>query len=220
MKAASVSRSATPRKAASSPMGSSSGAMPAPKVARSWSSVRSKSARSRSSLLTKTMRGRSERGAAAPHDLGLHLDALDRAHHEHGQVGDPQGGLDVADEVGVAGRVDQVDLVARPLERGHGQRDRDAALLLLGLGVGGRRAVLDPPDPVDGAGSGQQRLGQGGLPAAAVAHEGHVADLVGRVALHPNVDPPRSPSPDVSGRMLPTPSDRETHGGARSAQVT
>ena len=38
----------------------------------------------------------------APHDLGLHLDALDRRHHEHREVGGPQRGGDVADEVGVA----------------------------------------------------------------------------------------------------------------------
>ena len=46
-----------PRKSASAPMGSSSGATPAPSRSRSWSSVRSKLARSRSSLLTKIIRG-------------------------------------------------------------------------------------------------------------------------------------------------------------------
>ena len=59
-------------------------------------------ARSRSSLLTKTMRGRPSSAAMPPHDLGLHLDALDRADHEDRQVGDPQRGVDVAHEVGVA----------------------------------------------------------------------------------------------------------------------
>ena len=38
----------------------------------------------------------------APHDLGLHLDALDRRHHEDREVGGPQRGGDVAHEVGVA----------------------------------------------------------------------------------------------------------------------
>ena len=61
--------------------------------------------------------GDAELGRQPPDRLGLHLDALDRADHEHGEVGDPQRGVDVADEVGVAGRVDQVDLVALPLER-------------------------------------------------------------------------------------------------------
>ena len=67
-----------------------------------------------------------EPGGLAPDRLGLHLDAVDRAHHEHGQVDDPQRGPHVAEEVGVAGRVDQVDLVALPLERRHRERERDA----------------------------------------------------------------------------------------------
>ena len=72
--------------------------------------------------------GHAQLGGQLPHDLGLDLDALDRAHHEHRQVGDPQRGGHVADEVGVAGGVDEVDLVVVPLERGQRQRQREAAL--------------------------------------------------------------------------------------------
>ncbi len=52
-----------------------------------------------------------------PRDLGLHLDALDRRDDEQRQVGRLQRGDDVADEVGVAGRVEDVHLVAVELER-------------------------------------------------------------------------------------------------------
>ena len=45
-------------------------------------------------------------------------------------------------------------------------------------------AVLDPPDAGDRPGLREQGLGQGRLAAAAVADEGHVADLVGRDAFH------------------------------------
>ena len=38
----------------------------------------------------------------------------------------------------------------------------------------------------------------------AAAHQDDVADLVGGVGLHPDVDPPRSPWQDVWGRMLST----------------
>ena len=89
--AVSESRSATPRNAASSPMGSSSGATPAPKAACSSSRVRSKDARSRSSLLTKMSRGSSSAAAAFHMFVGLHLDALDGADDEHGQVGHGAG---------------------------------------------------------------------------------------------------------------------------------
>ena len=74
--------------------------------------------------------------------------------------------------------------MALVLERGQGQRQRDAPLDLLGVEVGGGRAVLDPALAVDGPGAVQQRLGQRGLPGAAVADEGDVADLGGREALH------------------------------------
>ena len=67
-----------------------------------------------------------EPAGLAPDRLGLHLDAVDRAHHEHREVDDPQRGPHVAEEVGVARRVDQVDLVALPLERRHRERQRDA----------------------------------------------------------------------------------------------
>ena len=43
-----------------------------------------------------------EPAGLAPDRLGLHLDAVDRAHHEHGEVDDPQRGAHVAEEVGVA----------------------------------------------------------------------------------------------------------------------
>jgi len=65
-------------------------------------------------------------GAPGPGRLRAHLDAVDGAHHEHGEVGDGQGGVDVTAEVGVAGGVDQVDLVGLavgglPVERRHRQ---------------------------------------------------------------------------------------------------
>ena len=118
---------------------------------RSWSSVRWKSARSRSSLLTNTMRGMPS-SAQRRHTTSAWTSTPSTALTTNtARSATPQRGLDVADEVGVAGRVDQVDLVAGPLERRDGEGDRDAALLLLGLGVGRGGAVLDPADPVDGA---------------------------------------------------------------------
>ncbi len=128
-------------------------------------------------------------GGLAPHRLGLHLHAVDRAHHEHREVDDPQRGTDVAEEVGVAGRVDQVDLVALPLEGRHRERQRDAAALLLGIVVAHRGAVFHPPQPVDRAGAVEQGLHERRLARAPVAHQRHVADLVGREALQSG--PPR-----------------------------
>ena len=127
--------------------------------------------------------GEAERGALGPRQLGADLDAVDGADDDHGEVGDGQGGVDVAGEVGVAGRVDEVDLVGRavgggPLERRQRQRQRHRALGFLGLGVAHRRAVLDPPRPGEHPGPQEQGLGERRLAAAAVADDGDVADLV------------------------------------------
>ncbi len=92
--------------------------------------------------------------------------------------------MDVADEVGVAGGVDEVDLVVIPLERSHRQRHRHAALVLFGVVVEQRRAVIDASLPVDCAGAIEQRFGEGRLARPVVADEDDVANLLRRVDLH------------------------------------
>ena len=168
---------------ASSPIGSCNGATPAPNFAFSSSSVRENDARSRSSLFTKIAREAALLGEL-PRDLGLHLDAFDRGHDEQREVGRLDRGGDVADEVGVAGRVEHVDLVVFELERCERERHRDVAALLLGVEVAHGRAVLDPAQADDRPGVEQEGLGQRGLAGAAVADECDVADLRGRKRLH------------------------------------
>ena len=111
----------------------------------------------------------------APRGLGLHLDALDGGHHEEDEVGGPQCGGDVAHEVGVAGGVEDVDLVALVLERRDTERHRDRAPRFLRVEVGRGRAVLDAALSWDGAGDEQQGLGERCLPGPAVSHHGDVA---------------------------------------------
>ena len=65
-------------------------------------------------------------GALAPHRLGADLDAVGGADDEHRQVGDGEGRIDLGIEVGVPGRVDQVDAILTtvaglPVERGDRQ---------------------------------------------------------------------------------------------------
>ena len=157
--------------------------------------------------------GQAQVGGHLPRLLGLDLDPVDRADHEYRQVGHPQRGRDVADEVGVARRVDEVDLVVAPLERCQRQRQGDAAALLLGVVVAHRRAVLDPSEAVDGAGAVQQRLGQACLARAAVTHECDVADLVGRIPLHQDPLCPR----DIGAVRARLADPRRSHRGVSSA---
>ena len=124
-------------------------------------------------------------GALAPGQFGADLHAVDRADHQHRQVGNRQGGVDVAGEVGVTRGIDEVDLVVLPvrglpLERGQRERQGHRTFGLFGLGVTHRRPVLDPPGPREHAGPEEQRLSQRRLAAPAVADDGDIADLVGR----------------------------------------
>ena len=73
----------------------------------------------------------------------------------------------LGDEVRVAGRVDDRDLVLAVLERPDREAQRLVALLLLGLEVEVRRPVVDPAQPGDRAGPEQDLLGQRRLAAPA-----------------------------------------------------
>ena len=83
-------------------MGSSSGATPAPNAVPELVERALEVGPLPVELVDEDHAGQAELGGHPPDRLGLHLDALDRADHEHGQVGDPERGVDVADEVGVA----------------------------------------------------------------------------------------------------------------------
>ena len=138
-------------------------------------------------------------GGLAPHRLGLHLHAVDRAHHEHGEVDDPQRRArrrrGSRRSPGVS-----IRLTLWPFHSNGAtdERQRDAPALLLGVVVAHRGAVLHPSQPVDRAGAVEQRLDQRRLARAPVAHQRHVADLVGREALQSG--PPRWSTVRVKGQ--------------------
>ena len=120
----------------------------------------------------------------APDQLGAHLHAGHGIHHHDGGLADVQGGFDLADEVGEAGRVQDVDFVVVILDGDDGGGDGDLAPALLVLKIGDGRAVLDLALPRDGAGVEQERFGQGRLARTAVPDERDIADLVGSVLFH------------------------------------
>ena len=157
---------------------------PAPNLSLSWSSVRENDARSRSSLFTKIARGTSALVGHPPHELGLHLDALDRGHDEHREVGGAQRGGDVARRSRRSPGVSITLTLWPSCSNGASASDTEMRRrCLLGVEVGGGVAVLDPAEPGDRPGGEEQRLGEGGLARPAVADEGHVADLLRRERL-------------------------------------
>ncbi|MBA7659692.1 hypothetical protein ES703_67683 [subsurface metagenome] len=53
-------------------------------------------------------------GGGIPYLLGAHLYVGNGVDHHHGEVGHPQGALHLAVKVGISGRVQDVELLARP----------------------------------------------------------------------------------------------------------
>ena len=88
----------------------------------------------------------------------------------------------LAGEVEAARGVQHIDLAALELYRSHSQGDGNLALDLLGVVVADGVAVGGLTHAVDGLGHVQQALSQGGLAAAAMSDEGHVADVLYRIA--------------------------------------
>jgi hypothetical protein len=114
--------------------------------------------------------------AFLPQEARHAVDPVARRHHEQRAVGRPQPGPQVSGEIGVPRGVEQVDGDPVNDKRQEGQVHRPLLPQFYLVEVACRGAVLDPSGPRDGAGMGQQRLCQGGLPAPGMADKHDVAD--------------------------------------------
>ena len=114
-----------------------------------------------------------------PDRLGAHLDAGRRIHENNRAVGDAEGRVLIAGEVGEAGGVDEVDLRAVVREGGECHVDRDVALLLFRVGVQDARAVIDLAEASRRPDRVEEGFDEARLSRSAVADDGHVSDLRG-----------------------------------------
>ena len=121
---------------------------------------------------------------ALPEPLGVDLDTHHRVHDDHGRVHDAKRPEGVGDERRLAGRVDQVDLAIRVLERRHTGANRHRALLLVLLEIGHRRAVIDLPQAVDDPGLEQECLAEAGLPTPPMTDQRNVANPIRSLVPH------------------------------------
>ena len=126
---------------------------------------------------------------AVPVARGLHLDAHDAADRDERALDDVQRGDRVTLEARLAGRVDEVDLAALPLDVRERVRDRHLALLLVLVPVGDRRSLLDDAQPIRRTRLEEHRLDERGLSCAAVTDDGDVADLSGLDCGHASAPP-------------------------------
>ena len=116
---------------------------------------------------------------ARPDLRRVDLDAHHAAQHDERALDDAERRERVGLEAGVARAVDQVDLPVVPVEMEQRAGERHRAPLLAVIPVGGGRALLHRPEPVDLARLEQHGLRERGLPDPAVADDGDVADLPG-----------------------------------------
>ena len=125
-------------------------------------------------LVDEEQRRHAEALQRAHQDPRLGLDALDGGQDEHGAVEDAEDALDLGDEVGVPGGVDDVDDEVAERERHDRGLDRDAAPALEREAVGAGGAGVDRAGLVDHPGEVQQALGEGGLTGVDVGEDAQV----------------------------------------------
>ena len=101
--------------------------------------------------------------------------ALERVDEEADAVDHAEDALDLATEVGVAWRVDDVDADTLPGDRRRLRQDGDAALTLERVGV--ERALLHDLTAAEGAGLREEPVDEGGLPVIDVGNDGDVSDV-------------------------------------------
>ena len=106
-------------------------------------------------------------------ELGLRHRAFRRVDQQQHAVDHVEDPLDLAAEVGVARRIDDVDVVAVPDQRGALGQDGDAAFALLVVAV--HRPVGDLLILAEGAALAQQLVDQGGFAVVDVGDDGEVA---------------------------------------------
>ena len=112
----------------------------------------------------------------AQHEARLGHRALEGVDEQQRAVGHAQDALDLAAEVGVARRVDDVDLHAFVLDRDVLGQDGDAALALLVVGV--EHALLDLLVGTEGAGGAQELVHERGLAVVDMGDDSDIAKVL------------------------------------------
>jgi hypothetical protein len=109
------------------------------------------------------------------HESRLRHGSIERVDDEQHAVNHAKDALYLAAEVGVAGRVDNIDLDATPSHRRILGQDRDAPLALERVRI--HHALLNHLILAKGAGLAQQFVDEGGLAVIDVRNDGDVANL-------------------------------------------
>ncbi len=138
-----VIRSITPSKLACAPIGSCNGTNVPPNVLPKVSNARWKLACSRSILLMSTKRGRLRSLAVSPGQFGADFNARDAIDEDHSRFHHADSAFDFTGKIGVARRVQHIDLAALVLERQQRSGERNVTTDFFVVKVRNGRAVFD-----------------------------------------------------------------------------
>ncbi len=111
------------------------------------------------------------------HAARVDLDTRVGVDHDRRGLGGVHGGDGLADEVGIARRVDDVEPLALVVEVEDVRLDRIVVLLFYRIEVADAGAVVYAGRPSDGAGDSEHLVGQGALAGVPVAAKDNVADV-------------------------------------------
>ena len=132
------------------------------------------------------------------HALRHGLDAVDGADDDRGGFDRLEHAERAADEIGVARRIDEIDVAARRVEVHERRIEGVPQLLFLRIEVADGGAALEAAAARMAPDFGEQALGQQRLTRAGLSHQRNIADVRGRIR-H------RSRPPSGAGRSVELP---------------
>ena len=123
-------------------------------------------------------------GRVIPHPVGADAEPVLRMNHHQREIADAQRAEAFADEVEITRRVNDVELLARPLRVQQRRRDRNLPVLFADVIIGHRGAVGDAAHAVDDAAAHEHGLAEHRLAGRGVADDGEVTDVCWSVIFH------------------------------------
>ena len=120
------------------------------------------------------------------HAAGVDFDAVDGGDDDGGGLDGIQRFEGGADEVGIAGGIEQVDELVLVFEMQDGGVDREVVLVFFVVVVGDAGAVVHVAHAVDRVGHVEQGIGQRGLAARTMPDKGNGADVAFVILEHAN----------------------------------
>ncbi len=123
---------------------------------------------------------------AFPDRVRAHARAVVGVDDDHGEVAHAQRAEALADEIRVTGAIENVELLAQPIQVHEGGQHGDLAVLLALMVVGHRGAGGDGAHAVDHARGGQHGLAEHGFSGRSVAYDGKVTNVTRLIFFHKN----------------------------------